>query len=155
VYSWLVTLHLLGLAFFLVAHGTSMFVAFRIRKERDRAVIESLLGLSLNATRTMYVGLLVLGVFGLWAAATAGWLTATWVVASYITIVVVLLAMWSIASPYYMGLRRAIEGSEKEPRIGDEELVARLQSRRPEALSVVGVVGLVVLIVLMTVKPGA
>jgi hypothetical protein len=54
-----------------------------------------------------------------------------------------------------MGIRQGLEGSDKTPRLSDEELVARLQSRRPDVLAASGAIAFVVLIVLMTVKPGA
>jgi hypothetical protein len=153
MYPWIVTLHLIGVGFFLISHGISMAVAFRVREERDRAVIVSLLGISLMATRATYVGLLLLGVGGLWAAATTGILTATWVVASYVVLAIALVVMWIVASPYYMGIRQGLRGSDKAPRLSDEDLVARLQSRRPDILAAVGATALVVLIALMAVKP--
>ncbi len=43
MYPWLVALHLLGLVVFLLAHGVSMWVAFRIRGERERDVVVAML----------------------------------------------------------------------------------------------------------------
>ena len=106
--------------------------------------------------RVLYVGLLVLGIGGLGAAAQVGWLTAPWVVASYVVVVVVLVLMWAIAGSYYYALRDGLEGTPKVPRLDDEALAARLRSsRRPEILAVIGGTGLVILIALMTVRPGA
>jgi uncharacterized membrane protein len=155
VYTWLVVLHLLGLLLFVGAHGVSAWVAFRVRGERDRSIIEALLGLSLSGTRIAYVGLLALVVGGLGAAWDAGLLLAPWVIASYVVLVVVLGVMYSVASPYYMGIRQALEPKPGagDP-IGDADLVARLDSRRPEILATVGGIGLVVLVWLMTAKPG-
>lgn len=154
MYSWLVTLHLLGLAVFLPAHGVSMWVAFRVRGERDRAAIVVLLDLSLHAARVVYVGLLLLGLGGLGAAWSAGLLAAPWNLASYIVVVAVLIAMFAIAAPYYHGLRAAIEGTADVPPLDDHALAARLQTRRPELLAAIGGAGLVLLFVLMTLKPG-
>jgi hypothetical protein len=154
MYLWLVALHLVGLAVFLMAHGVSIWVAFRVRGERNRDVIASMLGLSLRASQVLYLGLLLLGIGGLGAAFSAGWLTTTWNLASYVVVVVVLAAMYSIASPYYHGLRAGLDGAAGAPALDDEALVARLQSRRPEALAVVGGSGLVILVLLMVLKPG-
>jgi hypothetical protein len=153
MYSWLVVLHLVGLAVFLVAHGVSMWVAFRIRGESNRDVVAALLGMSARGSQVMYLGLLLLGIGGLGAAASAGWLTAGWVVASYVTVVVIVLLMYMLGAGFYYPLREGLEGTEKTPRLDDAELVARLQNRRPEALAVVGGVGLLVLFWLMTLKP--
>jgi hypothetical protein len=130
-------------------------VAFRVRGVQDRQVIELLLGMSLMASRVAYLGLLLLGLGGLGAAWEAGLLLAPWVVGSYVVVVLVLVTMYAVASPYYMGIRTAMEPrpGKGEP-ISDADLVQRLESRRPEVLLTVGSLGLVVLVWLMTVKPG-
>ena len=79
----------------------------------------------------MYLGFLLLGIGGLGAAASVGWLTATWVVASYVVIVVVILLMYMVGAGFYYTLRDGPEGTEKTPRLYDAELVARLDNRRP------------------------
>ena len=68
MYPWLVFVHLLGLIVFVAMHGVAMFVAFRIRPERDAAVVKLLLALSSRANQAMYLGLLLLGIGGLGAA---------------------------------------------------------------------------------------
>jgi hypothetical protein len=155
MYTWLVVLHLVGLLVFVAAHGVSGWVAFRVRGEQDRRLIEALLRMSLMAARAAYVGLLLLGIGGLGAAWDAGLLLAPWVVWSYIVVVIVLVAMFAVASPYYMGIRQQLElkPGKGEP-ISDADLVARLDSRRPEILLIVGGVGLLVLVWLMVAKPG-
>ena len=40
---WLVFAHILGAFTFILSHGVSMFVAFRVRTERDPAVVAALL----------------------------------------------------------------------------------------------------------------
>jgi len=62
--------------------------------------------------------------------------------------------MYSIASPYYQGLRQALAGTADSPAADDVTLAGRLQTRRPEALAAFGGLGLVALILLMTLKPG-
>jgi small-conductance mechanosensitive channel len=154
LYSWFVVLHVLGLVVFLASHGVSMWVAFRLRVERDRTVIRAMLGLSALASRMAYLGLILLGIGGLAAAATANLLTTSWVVASYVVLVMVLLAMFAIAAPYYYGLRDALDGTDKVERLDDDALAIRLRTRRPEVLAVLGGGGLVILVLLMTLRPG-
>lgn len=155
MYTWLVVLHLVGLLVFVAAHGVSGWVAYRVRGEQDRRVIEALLGMSLMSTRIAYLGLLLLGIGGLGAAWEADLLLAPWVVGSYVVFAVVLVTMYAVASPYYMGLRKELEPKpgDGEP-LSDADLVQRLDSRRPDVLLTVGAVGLVVLVWLMAVKPG-
>lgn len=154
MYQWLVFLHLVGLALFLTMHGVSMWAAFRIRGEPNREVVAALLRLSAQGNRVMYLGFLLLGIGGLGAAANVGWLTAPWVVASYIVLAAVILLMYIVGAGFYYTLRDGLVGTEKTPRLEDAELVARLDNRRPEALTAIGVAGLLILFWLMAVKPG-
>ena len=153
MYPWFVVLHLLGLMAFLLSHAVSMWVAFRIRDERDRTVLTALLGLSARGSQAMYVGLIALAVGGFGAAAIAGVLLAPWIVVSYAVLVGVLVAMYAIAGSYYYALRDGLAGTDKVPRLDDEALAARLRSRRPEFLAGIGGGGLAILVVLMSVKP--
>jgi hypothetical protein len=153
-YPWLVFVHLVGLVVFVATHGVSMLVAFRVRRERDRRTIATLLELSGQATQASYLGLIVLGIGGLGAAWVSDQLLRPWVVASYVVVVAVLVGMFSIAPGYYYPLREAISGAKGASPIGDDELVARLRTRRPEALALIGGIGLAVLLWLMVLKPG-
>lgn len=154
MYPWLVTLHLLGFAVFMLAHGVSIWVVFRVRGESDRALVAALLEMSRRALLVVYVGLAMLGIGGLGAAASAGLLGAPWIVASYAVVAIAMGVMYTIAAPYYHRLREAMAGTPDTPPIDDEVLAARLRTRRPELLAGVGGLAIVVLVVLMTVKPG-
>ena len=153
MYEWLVTLHVLGLLLFLGCHAVSMWVAFRVRGESDRAVVSALLRLSVRSSQAMYPGLILLGIGGLGAAASAGLLLVPWVVASYVVFVIVFVVMSAVAGTYYHPLRTGLDGTATVPRLSDEEFMARLDSRRPEALLLIGVGGLGLLTILMSVKP--
>src|SRR5262245_13571518 len=145
MYQWLVFLHLVGLVLFLLPHGVSMFVSFAIRRDPRRDTVRMLLGISNQATRAMYLGLLLLIVGGLGAAWNANQLTAGWVVASYVVLIVVLVGMWAIGAGFYYPLRAELEGKDGAPPIDGPELAERLATRRPEAVAVVGLGGLAVL----------
>jgi len=153
MYQWLVFVHLIGLVLFLLPHGVSMFVAFAIRGDPRHDNVTKLLGLSNQATRVMYLGLLLLIVGGLGAAWNANQLTAGWIVASYVVLFAVLIGMWAIGAGFYYPLREALAGKDGAPPIEGAELAQRLANRRPEALAVVGLGGLVVLVWLMVLKP--
>lgn len=154
MYTWFVLLHLVGLVIFSAMHGVSMAVSFWIRSQTERATIATLLALSSRAVQVAYLGLILLGVGGLGAAANVGWLTSSWVVASYIVLAVVVVAMYAVAAPYYYGLRGAMAGEKGAPPIDDVEVRARLASKRPEALAIIGGLGLLALVWLMVMKPG-
>ncbi len=154
MYLWLVFLHLLGLALFLLGHGVSIGCSFRMRRERDRAVIAALLDLSARANQFGTGGLVLLGIFGLAAAWNTNQLTAPWIVGSYVVVVIVIIAMGAIASGFYYPLRDALGGAKGATPIAEAELVERLDNRRPELLLLVGGIGLILLIWLMVLKPG-
>lgn len=151
MYQGLVFVHLLGLVLFVMAHGVSVLVAFRIRAERDPKVVGAFLGVSQMAVGGMYVGLLLLGIGGLGAAWAGGLLLAPWIVASYVVVVVVLAVMYSVATPYYGRLRQLVTDG---PGAAGGDLDTELATRRPEVLATVGFAGLVVLVWLMVFKPG-
>ena len=75
---------------------------------------------------------------------------------SFFCTIVVLVVMWAVASPYYMGMRKALEerGPDGRPVIEPAALARMLDSRRPEILTAVGSIGLVLLVWLMVIKPG-
>jgi len=156
LYPWFVVAHLVGLVLFAISHGASAFMSFRVRNERDPVVVDALLKVGGIAVGPMYIGLLLLIVGGLGAAAGANLWGQPWIIASIVVLVVVLVVMWSVASPYYMGLRKALEerGPDGRPTMEPAALAAMLDTRRPEILALVGTVGLVLLVWLMVIKPG-
>jgi type II secretory pathway component PulM len=64
--------------------------------------------------------------------------------------------MWAVASPYYMGLRKAVEDprSDGQAPMTWEAMHVQLDSRRPEILLGAGTIGLLLLVWLMVIKPG-
>jgi hypothetical protein len=91
-----------------VSHGASAFVAFRVRSERDPRTVASLLSMSKLATGPMYVGLLLIVIGGLGAAAASNLWFEPWIIASAVVLLVVLGVMYSVATPYYSRLRAAV-----------------------------------------------
>ena len=55
-YQWVVFLHIFGVFVFLLAHGVSSGVGFRIAKERSRERLAALLDLSGSSYRVMLLG---------------------------------------------------------------------------------------------------
>jgi hypothetical protein len=154
MYQWLVFVHLVGLVLFLLMHGVSMWAVFAVRRDPTPDAARLLLGLSSRANQTMYLGLLLLGIGGLGAAWNANLLTAGWVVASYVVLVVVLIGMWAMGAGFYYPLREALSPKDgSASTIDAAELAQRLDNRRPEGLAIVGLGGLVILVWLMTLKP--
>jgi hypothetical protein len=152
MYQALVLLHLVGVVIFAAAHGVSMFVAFQVRRETDRRVMRSLLGLSKRAVILLYAGLLMLAIGGFGAAASTGVLLAPWAIASYAVLAVIVMVMWFVGTTYYVDLRTAL--ADDGPDAADPAVIQQtLATRRPEILLVAGSIGMLVLLWLMVVRP--
>jgi len=152
MYQALVFVHLVGVVIMAVAHGVSIFAAFRVRRETDPTVVAAILGMSKSAVLLLYVGFLLLAVGGFGAAWQSGVLLAPWAIASYVVLIVVISVMYSVATGYYVRLRTLASGDGVEP-VDAVTLQAALVTRRPELLAVVGTSGLLVLLWLMVVRP--
>lgn len=159
LYPWFVFAHIAGVVLFVAAHGVSMFAAFSIRGQRDPRAVAVLLTASKRAVALAYLGLLVLLVGGVGAAIMAGVMVRLWTIGSIVILVVVIMAMYGMATTYYIGIRGLVgdgleRGGEDSPVVDRAVLDARLDSRRPELLVLIGGVGLATLIGLMVFKPG-
>jgi hypothetical protein len=154
MYQWLVFVHLVGLVLFLLMHGVSMWAAFGVRSDPRPETARVLLGLSMRANQAMYLGLILLAIGGLAAAWNANQLTAGWILASYVVLILVIVGMYALGASYYYPLREAVLPKDGGPSTIDAaELARRVDNRRPEGLAIVGLGGLLILVWLMVLKP--
>jgi plastocyanin len=131
-----------------------MAMAIRLRRERDPAKVNDLLQLSSASTRVFYVFFILLAVGGVVAASVAHLWSQAWVWLSVIVLVVVLIVMYALASPFYKKVgvvARAKAGGSKA--VTDEQFDALLRSRAPGLVMGIGTLGLVALLYLMLFKP--
>jgi hypothetical protein len=153
-YRWWKLLHVLGVLGFVLFHGVSIVVAFRLRKERDRTRIAELLQFSGSTVLGMYVSLLALIVFGVIAGFSGRWWGFWWIWISPGLLVVTFVEMSAVARPYYESLKEAIQlRPSGVPRRSDEELDLLLRSRAAWFNTVWGLAALVVITTLMVWKP--
>lgn len=159
LYQWLVFVHVLGVFGFLLAHGVSSWVIFRVRTERDIAVLRALLQLSASAVIASMVSLLVLLAAGVWAAFVGHWWAMRWPWVALGVLVVIWGAM-SAQSGNTMRRLRELVGftgmSRAKPvaEVADAGALAAAQAAvRPWISAAVGGAGLVVLLWLMVLKP--
>jgi plastocyanin len=154
VYQWWVFVHLVGVLAFIGAHGISMSVMFRLRKERDPGKVNDLLILSSSSITAFYYGLGLLLVGGIVAGFLGHWWGRAWIWAAIGVLVVVSLAMYRMATPYYKRVRfvaRAMaEGSKA---VTAEQFDEILRESRPVTVAGIGFVGLLVILYLMVLKP--
>ena len=157
---WLVFAHILGAFTFVLAHGVSMFVALRIRGERDQARVAALLDLSRSAVVVAAFAVLFLLITGVTAGFVGNWWGSRWIWTS-IAILVVLWGYMSFRGTRYLDeVRHAVgsvgvydkKGTEPPP-ADPAAATALLASARAMELATVGGIGLVTILYLMVFKP--
>lgn len=160
MYVVMIFLHVLGAIVFALGHGTSIAVAFRMRKEREHARIAAMLDVSSWSTTLMYAGLLLIIVPGVVLGFMGGHWGSWWLWVSIVLLVVVMGAMYGIASPAFGRLRAATGATMPESarakfgEIDSERVLDSMAtSWRPAALAAIGGVGLVVILWLMIAQP--
>lgn len=150
VYLWWKYVHIVGALGFLAAHGATAGVALRLRAEREPDRVRALLDLSRATRPWMYVSLLVLLAGGLVNAFRADLWDQGWVWGGLVLLLVMLVAAFPIAVPYYVRVRRAVApGQEAAP----EDLARLLASPRPLVIAAVETALLLVVVWLMVLKP--
>ena len=159
--GWIIFLHVLGAFLFVAGHGVSMFVAFRVRAESDRARMAALLDFSGIALVAAYLGLLLLFVGGIVAGIVLGSWSRAWIWVSLVLFIGIAIAMTPLGISYFnrirlaLGIRtRDLKATDPDPvPASDAALAEILQARNPELLLVVGAGGFVVILWLMMFKP--
>ena len=162
MYQFWVFVHLAGVFGFLLAHGASTAVALSLRKERDPQRVRALLELSSWSLAGFYVSMLVLLAGGITAGFLGHWWGQGWIWAALGVLVIMMGAMYGLASPYFNRLRQAVGAptynqrrrrAEPPPPTQVVELGPLLRSSRPMLVMVIGIVGLVAILWLMVYKP--
>jgi plastocyanin len=154
VYRWWVFVHVAGVVAFMAAHGTSMYVTLRLRRERDPRRVVDLLELSSSTVPLFWwsFGVLLLG--GV-VAAFVGDRWEAWLWISVAILVATVVAMYALARPFVrkVGLvaRALADGSTA---VTEEEFVGLLRSGRAEAIAAIGFGGLLAILYLMLFQPG-
>ena len=153
-YNWWKFLHVIGVIAFVLFHGVSVVAALRVRKERDRGRIATLLQFSGSSLLGMYASLGWLVAFGVVAGIKGLWWNDGWFWISVAILVLVGAEMGAVARPYYQRVKEAVElRPSGVPRRSDEELAEILGSRLPLWNAVVGIAALVIITWLMIFKP--
>jgi hypothetical protein len=157
---WLVFAHILGAFTFVLAHGVSVFVALRIRIEREPARVTAMLELSKSAVAIATFAVIFLVVTGIAAGFVGNWWGQRWIWSS-IGVLVLLWAYMSFRGTRYLdALRHAVgsvgiydrKGTEPPP-ADPAAAAALLASSRAVELATVGGLGLVAILYLMVLKP--
>jgi hypothetical protein len=162
--SWVIFLHVLGVLGFVLFHGASAAVSFKLRGESEIPRIRALLDLSSATLGAMYAFFVLFLVAGIAAGFMGGWWTSgrLWIWASVALLIAIVVAMYAGPTRYYASLRSAagIPGNDErrkgtpapEPR-SPAEIAALLASPMPIVAAVVGFGGLALILWLMLFKP--
>ncbi len=161
MYPWIVFLHIAGVFVFLLGHGASLNVAFKLRGERNPERIRALLDLSLTSFISMYAGLLLLLVTGIIAGFMGNWWGQGWIWAAGVLLVALFFSMYLFGSRYYNRVRNAVGlgdyKSSNAQALGETasegQIAALLNTAQPLLLTVLGLGGLLIILWLMMFKP--
>lgn len=161
LYQWVVFLHVLGVVLFVLAHGVSAIVIFRLKQGTSRERIAALAELSGASIGLMSVGLLLMALTGIWAAFIGQLWGQRWIWASVVVFIFVTGAMTPMAANKLTAVRKAagvgyMQGSKRMPAekpASDAEIRAAVEALKPWPIAIVGYGGLAALIWLMMFKP--
>ncbi|MBA2632291.1 MAG: DUF2269 family protein [Chloroflexi bacterium] len=161
LYPWVVFLHASTVLLFFIAHGASMAVAFRLKREEDPARVRALLDLS-RFSLGVPTGVVVLTglISGVLAGFLGGWWGELWIWISLVLFVAVGLAMTPLVSFRLNPIRAAagmppvpIKKDQAAPPEDPAELRRQLDAWNPVPVAVAGLAAFLVILYLMMVKP--
>lgn len=163
MYPWLIFVHVLAVFGFLLAHGASITVAFRIRIERRPDRVSVLLELSQASAAIMNASLIVVLATGIAGGFFGAWWGRGWIWAALGVFLLLSLAMTFIGRRSFERVRAALrllyaKLPSPSAQVGSEEalaedLAASLRSVHPVLLTMIGGGGLAAILWLMMFKP--
>lgn len=158
-YPWIVFVHAACVLLFFIAHGTSMAVAFRVKRETDPSRLRALLDLS-RASLGPATGVVV--TVGLLAGIVAGFMGdhwgQLWIWISLALFIVVAGAMTPMVTFPLNAIRAAAgQPNPRTPNVvpaENLEELRRLQAAwNPAPIAIAGIVAFLVILFLMMLKP--
>lgn len=163
MYQWLVFTHVLGVFGFLLAHGASSAVAFKLTGEREIERMQALLDLSRSATAVANASLMVLLAAGMAAGFMGGWWGRSWIWAALGLLIFVSIAMTGMGSRPLIRLRQLVGAtgpSHAKPQVPsgseaptDQQISHALAAVHPLLLTGIGGGSLALILWLMIFKP--
>lgn len=164
LYPWVVFIHAASILLFFIAHGVSMAVGFRLKRERDPARVRMLLDLSSWSLGIAPSIAFIVGVVaGIAAGIMGGWFGQAWIWISLVLLVVISGAMTPLVAKRLNAIRTAagtqaiIPFSRKPPAAPPDpdprELDRLLTAWNPALSAIMGFGGFLVILWLMFFKP--
>lgn len=163
MYSWMIYLHVLATLSFLIVHGVSSVVAWRLKSRPDPATARAWLELNANGAvvGVFYGSLLVLLITGIIAGFMGNWWGHGWIWLSLALLIGIIVSMFYLGSRRYSRIRQALgmpwfDGRREHP-AGEpasiEEIHALLDQSPALALTLIGFGGIALILWLMMFKP--
>ena len=158
---WLIFLHVLSALTFYMAHGTSVAMAFKIRKETDFTRIRAMLDLSWSTMILMGVSFLIMGLTGIIMPFMIHIWNKVWIWASIVLMLFVFIYMAMFNETSYKQLRRLVglpymKGGKELPAeqpSSPEEVAGLLKKTSVTGLVVIGYIIPTIVLWLMIFKP--
>src|SRR5688500_7614140 len=158
---WIVFLHVASAFVFAAGHGVSMFAAFQVRREQDRARMAALLDVSAVSLLVATSAVLVLLGTAILAGIVLQSFGRAWIWVALVLLVVIGGLMTPLGIGHFNRIRVALgqrtrDLKEDDPDpvpASDADLAAILASRRPEQLLLIGGGGFILIVWLMMFRP--
>ncbi len=161
MFHWIVYTHVLAALIFMLAHGGSASVVFRIPRETDRARLAALVDLSGTSLGVTYVALLVLLVAGIVLGFMADVWRMGWIWTSLGLLILTSAGMYIRGSLPLNRVRRALglpffDGRRSQPAgppANDEVERAAMAGIRPLEVAATGILPIALILWLMMFRP--
>ena len=120
LYKPVLFLHIFLGFIYMLSHGASAAVAYRLRNESSLERVRALLDLSASSFAVMYGSLLFMFLAGIALGFLGRWWSSGWIWASLILLVAIFVLMWLVASRDFHRVRKAaglpyMDGSKQHP----------------------------------------
>lgn len=163
MYSWMVYLHVLAVFAFLLTHGVSTLVIFRLRGRPEPAQAQAWMELYINngVFAVLYGSLLALLLTGIIAAFMGDWWGYGWIWLSLALLVGIIAGMWLIGTRRMNQIRKALgmtyfDGRRQHPPgppAAREEIDALMAASPAVPVALIGFGGIALILWLMMFKP--
>ncbi len=160
MYQWIVFLHVFSAFGFILGHGASAAVMFKIRRERHAEKLKALLEVSLTLSTFAYISLVAMLVAGVILGFWGRWWGKGWIWLAIGILIVSSVLMGVFAANRFHRLRWALgmpSPASKEPPPAEmapaEEIDRIAQMGKPTLVTVIGVLSWGLILWLMMFKP--
>jgi len=163
MYRWIVFLHVLAIFGFLIAHGASAAVSYKLRDQRQVDRIRVLLELSRGANSVANAFLALLVVAGVALGFMGGWWSQLWIWTALALFVLMSVGMFALGSGPLVRIRQIVQPDEPTrgnrhptqapPTTLDPRVPELLAATHPTLVTAMGSVGLALILWLMLFKP--